>query len=127
MVLSREEACMGKTYLFRGKRYSTDSATKCGSFGSRTIYKKRTGECFIYDSETDKIRPIKYETAKELAEKYIPDAEKFFKGSGTKKVTSFSLSTESIEKMKELAVKLDCSSSQIIEDAVREMYKTIIG
>lgn len=127
MMLSREGACMGKMFVHRGKRYSTDSAIKCGSFGSCTLFKKRTGEFFLYDAETDKIRPLKYEAAKELAAKHFPDAEKFFRGSSAKKVTSFSLSADSIEKMKELAVKLDCSSSQVIEEAVRQMYKTIIG
>lgn len=124
---TRKGACMGKMYLYRGKRYSTESAMECGRYGACTLYKKRTGEFFIHDAITDKIMPVKYEAAKEWAKKHIAGSEKFFKGSAEKKVTSFSISADSIEKMKELAVKLDCSSSQVIEEAVKQMYKTIIG
>lgn len=127
MLPKKRGACMGKMYLYRGKRYSTESAMECGCYGTCTLYKKRTGEFFIYDSGSDKITPLKHEKAKEWAEKHINGFEKFFKGSAAKKVTSFSISADSIEKTKELAVKLNCTSSKVIEEAVRQMYKTVIG
>lgn len=125
MRLSGKEDGMGKTYVFRGRRYSIDSATKCGSYGPYTLYKKRTGEFFIYNTEEDKIKPVKYEAAKEWASKHIPGAMKYFEGSSAKKVTSFSLSTDTIEKAKELAVKLGFTTGQVIEEAIRQLYSTI--
>ena len=133
--------------IINGKRYDTDKAECLAnasysnrrdfSYWSEDLYRKRTGEYFLYGeggpasryavtagqnvwSGGEKIIPISEDTAREWAEKYL-DADEYEKIFGTtgedeeKKTVSFSLKIKTIQKIKSEAVKKGIPMSEYID------------
>lgn len=133
--------------IINGKRYDTTSAREIWdvSFGARTdfshwsetLYRKNTGEYFLYGeggpmsryaepvgqnewSGGEMITPISIESAQKWAEKHMP-ADEYEKVFGaveedlTKRTVTFSLTEATIEKIARLASEQGISKSEVIE------------
>lgn len=135
--------------IINGKRYNTETATRIGdkSYGyagdfnhySDTLYRKRTGEFFLYGeggpmskyaehpsyNETtggEVIKPLTYEEAREWseenleAEKYESIFGKVDEGSSDEKQTvALRLSLGAIQTLKNKAAQEQCSLSECVE------------
>ena len=138
--------------VINGKRYNTDTAEEMGyaSYGSgprdfhywsETLYRKQTGEFFIYGeggplskyAETvgqnewsggEKIMPVSLEAAQKWAEENM-DADEYEKIFGAveetdeKRTVTFSLSEKAIEEIARMAASEGISKSEVIEKLVR--------
>ena len=139
--------------LIRGRRYGTDIAMEIGSYNygnygdlghwSETLYRKRTGEFFIYGeggpmskyakslgqnewSGSEDIIPVSTEAAQRWAEEYLDGdtVEKVFgviDDDQSKKITSFSLSEATLEKIARLAAEKGISKSDVVERVFQKL------
>lgn len=137
--------------IINGKRYSTDSAKEMASdsysnctdfhYWSETLYRKNTGEYFLYGeggpmsryAETigqnqwtggERIIPLSVEAAQKWAEEHLDgeEYEKIFgavEESATKKTVSLSLTETAIEKIKRGAAEAGMSMSEYVEGLVK--------
>ena len=136
--------------VIRGRLYDTEKATEIGydsysnrrdfSYWCETLYRKRTGEFFLYGeggpaskysvccgqnewSGGEKIIPLSFEEAQKWTEEHL-DADtymKYFKLSDNvhdKETVSIRLSAAAIDKLKIMASKKDSSASEIIEQLI---------
>lgn len=125
MDISRKEVHLEK--IFRGRRYNTESAQKVGAVGPIGLYKKRTGEFFLADTATEEIKPIIYEDALRFARENLKGYEQYFGGSKAKTVTSFSITEETVERLKRLASRKGYTLSQALEEIIRDTYTSTFG
>lgn len=139
--------------IFRGRKYDTDTAELVGSvsysnrtdFGhwSEELYKKRTGEFFLYGeggpaskyretvglnewSGGEMIKPLTYDEAREWAEKNLDgdEYEKIFGDvdeDGEKRTFNLSLDAAIHEKLKQEAVKRGISVSALVSELARTL------
>lgn len=138
--------------IINGKRYDTDTAKEIGyasysnrsdfSFWEETLYRKQTGEYFLFGeggpmsryavtvgqnqwSGGEKIMPLSVDAAKEWAEKYL-DADEYEKAFGeveedaTKRVVTFSLPENVIETIKRKAAENKMNMSEYIANVIME-------
>lgn len=137
--------------VIRGRLYDTEKAVLVGefydeampeedlSFYREELYRKRTGEYFLYGtgnagskysvwrgstaSGAEEIVPLTYKQAQEWAEEYLP-AEIYQKEFGIpernddKIVMSFNLKIGNIEKLKVISSKQDKPMSSIIDELI---------
>lgn len=140
--------------IIKGKRYDTETAQEiyCASsnvgrgdfsFWEETLYKKRTGEYFLYGeggamskyrtvidqnnwSGGEKIVPLSLDEAKEWAEKYMT-ADEYEEEFGTveesagKTSRTFSLHDADYENLKKTALEKDVSMSDLIAELIGNM------
>lgn len=137
--------------VIRGRLYDTEKAVLVGefydeampeedlSFYREELYRKRTGEYFLYGignagskysvwrgstaSGTEKIIPFSYQQAKEWAEENLPRAvyENEFgipERNDDKTIMSFNLKIGNIEKLKVISAKQDKPMSSIIDELI---------
>lgn len=137
--------------VIRGRLYDTEKAGLIGKFYDEAkpgndldfyieeLYKKRTGEYFLYGrgnagskysvwrgntaSGAEEIVPLTYAQAKEWAEKFLPDDlyQKEFKvpeRNDDKTIISFNLKIGNIEKLKVISAKQDKPMSSIIDELI---------
>jgi len=139
--------------IINGKKYNTETAEQVGFYSERygrndfnwleeTLYKKRTGEFFLFgeggpasryctwiDSRNrasgDKIIPMTFDEAREWAEKHleVEEYEEIFGEveEGEMKGVMYSLPVAAIEKVKRVAQERRCSASQVIEDLIKTL------
>ena len=139
--------------VINGKRYDTETATQMAewdngqyrSFGfiKETLYRKRTGEYFIYGeggpqtryaelvdnnlwSDGSAIRPVSLEKAQKWAEDHLTanEYEEIFgkiDESGEKRTVTYSLTEAAIEKITKMAAEKGVSKSEIIEQLVSKI------
>lgn len=133
--------------IINGRRYDTDSARFIAedsysnrtdfNYWSETLYRKNTGEYFLYGeggpatkyaksvgqsqwSGGERIMPMTLDEAKAWAEKHL-DATEYEEIFGTveedqtKRTVTFSLTEATIEKISQTAVRNSCSKSEVIE------------
>ena len=137
--------------IIKGKRYDTDSAKEIGydyfshpgdfTYWRETLYRKNTGEYFLYGEGGpaskyaevvgqnewmggEKIIPLSTETAKAWAEEHLT-ADEYEAAFGDpegdeKKTCSFSLSTKAIEKLKRDASAAGLSLSEYVERLIEK-------
>lgn len=136
--------------IIGGKRYDTDTAKEVGSdsysnprdfsYWEETLYRKNTGEFFLYGeggansryavqieqntwSGGQRINPLSFEEAKSWAEEHL-DGNKYESIFGTveetseKRTCSFSLTETTIEKIKRGAAEADLSMSEYIDRVI---------
>ena len=140
--------------IIKGKRYDTETAQEicCASsnvgrndfsFWEETLYKKRTGEYFLYGeggamskyrtaidqnswSGGEKIFPLSLEEAKEWAEKHMTADEYenefgLVEDTPEKIIRTFSLYECDYTKLKERALQKGVSMSDLITDLIKAM------
>ena len=107
--------------IFHGKVYDTEKAKKLGVFCSEHLYKKKTGEYFLYSETTEKINPLSYEDAQKWAKDNLSPVEytKFFDvlkitDSKKKQCLNIYLPSPTVEKAKKSAEKKSISVSEYI-------------
>ena len=137
--------------IINGKRYDTDTAKELGydSYSNRsdfnywceTLYRKTTGEFFLYgeggpnsryaesvglNSWTggERIMPLSLEEAQKWAEEHLDgdEYEKIFgivEETAEKRTVTFSLTETAIEKIARLAAENGCTKSEVIEKLLR--------
>ena len=136
--------------VINGKRYDTDTAKEVGyasfsnprdfNYWAETLYRKNTGEFFLYGeggpnsryaksegsncwSGGEKIMPLSLESAQEWAEKHL-DADEYEEIFGlvddSKKVVTFSLPESAIEKLKRDASEKNISMSELVAKLIIE-------
>ena len=108
--------------LINGKRYNTETATKCGGADGKVLYRKRTGEYFLADNVS--IRPVSYEEAKHWAQQYHV-SEKCFAFPAGSTVTTFSLSRKTLEMLKRIAQQRGQTASQVVAELVCDAYQEV--
>lgn len=134
--------------IINGRRYDTNTAKELAywqnmydvrnfSHYSETLYRKNTGEYFLYGeggpsskysrtvgtnewSGGERIMPLSLEEAKKWAEEHLEgdEYEEIFgavEETASKKTVSFSLSEATIEKIARMAAEQSCSKSEVIE------------
>ena len=136
--------------IINGRRYDTDSAKELGSnsysnrtdfnFWEETLYRKSTGEFFLYGeggpasryaqavgqnswSGGSRIMPMSTHEAKSWAEKNLSgdEYEKIFDvAEDSKKVVTFSLPEDVIEKIKREASSQNMTLSEYVAQVIRE-------
>ena len=122
-------------YCTGGAEYTNDLY-----FWRETLYQKRTGEFFLYcegnagsqyashcgnsSGYGEQIKPISFDNAKEWGEKNLT-ADEYEKVFGAvevgKTITSISLSNETMNKMKQIAVSRKMSVSELIEELISNL------
>ncbi len=137
--------------IIKGKKYNTETAEKVGNWWNgcsasdfnyveETLYKKRTGEFFLYGeggarsrysksvgqncwSGDERIIPMTFDEAQEWAEEHL-EAEEYeaifgeVSEDGETKGVLYSLPISAIEKVKRIATERRCSASKVIEDLI---------
>ena len=136
--------------VINGRRYDTDAAKEMGSasfsnrrdfnYWAETLYRKNTGEFFLYGeggprsryaevvgqnewSGGEKIIPLSLEAAQKWAEENL-DAEGYEKIFGVieedsaKRTVTFSLTERTIELISRMAAEKGCTKSEVIETLV---------
>lgn len=137
--------------IIKGKKYNTETAEEVGSWwnGRSTrdfsyckerLYKKRTGEFFLYgiggpmtkykryiDANSweggEQIIPMSFDEARDWAEEHL-EAEEYeaifgeVSEDGETKGVLYSLPISAIEKVKRVATERRCSASKVIEDLI---------
>lgn len=137
--------------IINGKRYDTETATRLGEywnglsrrdfgFMEETLYRKKTGEYFLYGeggpasrysravgqnswSGGERIMPMTIQEAKEWAEKHLDgdEYESIFgevEEDGSRKVIAVSLAVTTIEKLRDAAASSGRTMSGIIEELI---------
>jgi len=122
----------------RGRRYDTDSALLVGTADSaeeagmemqKKLYKKRTGEYFLYsvaDSSWD-IEPMTPMEAERWAKKNFCKKDFFAafpqkkKERGARVSTTITLKKENYEKIKELAMRANMPLSKFLDRMIQDM------
>lgn len=108
--------------VINNKRYNIDASELMASSGDELLYRKRTGEYFLYNADVKKILPLNYDDAlswgkDNLSSKKVNAIfyEPEFK---SKKNVIVSLSGSAIKKLNNLAAKQQISKSQIVENLI---------
>lgn len=137
--------------IINGKKYDTETARFIGEDGfsnqrdfnhwSEELYKKRTGEFFLYGeggplsryaevtgqnewSGGEKIIPLSYDSAREWAEKHL-DADDYESVFGeiteddSKRPLTVSIQTEVFEMLNRMSAESGKTKSEIVENALR--------
>lgn len=136
----------------RGRKYDTERATVVGTVRpmasdmhevqhiEKTLYRKRTGEYFLYSVKKDvenngsspawNIEPMTPLEAERWAKKnfkkedfivaFPPEGE----GSGARVTTSISLKRENYEKVKELAMRANMPLSKFLDRVIQNLEDT---
>lgn len=137
--------------VIRGRLYDTEKAGLIGKFYDEAkpgndpdfyievLYKKRTGEYFLYGrgnagskysvcrggaaSGTEKIIPLSYQQAREWAEENLSPEEYekefgFPQRNDEKTIMSFNLKIGNVEKLKVISAKQDKPMSSIIDELI---------
>ena len=140
--------------IINGKKYNTETAEQVGFYSNRygrndfnwleeTLYKKRTGEFFLFGeggpashyctwidnhnrTSGEKIVPLTFEEARKWAEEHleVEEYEEIFgevEESGEMKGVMYSLPITAIERVKRVAQERRCSASQVIEDLIKTL------
>ena len=137
--------------IINGRRYDTDTAKELGSdsysnrmdfsFWCETLYRKSTGEFFLYGeggpnsryaesvglnswSGGERIMPMSLEEAQSWAEKHLSadEYESIFgviEETAEKRTVTFSLTEAAIEKIARIAAEKGCTKSEVIENLLR--------
>lgn len=130
--------------VIRGRLYDTEKAVYIGKFYDEAkpgddldfyieeLYKKRTGEYFLYGcgntaSGAEKIVPMTYQQAHDWAEENLsPDVYKNEFGmperNDDKTIISFNLKIGNVEKLKLISAKQDKPMSSIIDELIEKLY-----
>lgn len=104
--------------IIKGKVYETEKASLVGSSSDASLYRKRTGEYFMYDGE--RITPLGYDEAARWAADHLPhdeyqaafgDAE----GGDYERLNLF-ISSSSVSKVRHAAARKGVSLSAFVED-----------
>lgn len=105
-----------------GRRYNLDTAKKIGAAGDTTMYRKNSGEFFLYTEGTRKINSLIYRDAEKWARKNLTKEEykAAFEASDAKKQVLFHLSEPAIYKLKNMAADRRKSMSEILTDIIME-------
>ena len=137
--------------VIRGRLYDTEKAVLVGEFYDKAmpeedlsfyreeLYRKRTGEYFLYGrgnagskysvwrgstaSGTEKIIPLSYQQARQWAEENLSPEEYekefgFPERNDDKTIMSFNLKIGNIEKLKVISAKQDKPMSSIIDELI---------
>lgn len=138
--------------IINGKKYNTETAEQVGfysnnrhdySWKDETLYKKRTGEFFLFGeggpassyctwvdnnsrTEGEKIVPMTFEEARQWAEEHleVEEYEKIFgevEDSGEMKGVMYSLPVNLIEKVKRKATERRITASQLVAELIENM------
>lgn len=112
--------------IIKNKVYDTETAKACGSKVYDTLYQKKTGEFFLYNSKKDTITPLNYEDAEKWGCRYmkIEDFSKYFGDTvenAEKKIISLSIRKDTHEKLKKAAAIKGMTVSQYIEELVNNV------
>lgn len=142
--------------VIRGRVYDTETAIELGStyggaenrsdfnYWEETLYKKRTGEYFLYcfggalshygewhgnsGGSGEQIKPLSYEDAKTWAEESL-DGDKYIsefgepEENGDRTMLTFSITEGASNLLKRAAQKRDMSASALVEELIREHLK----
>lgn len=139
--------------IINGKRYDTETAKEvaCASsyegrtdfhWWEETLYRKQTGEFFIYGeggpasryaepcgqnswTEGSRLMPVSLEKAQKWAEEHL-DADEYeeifgeVEETGEKRTVTFSLPESAIERIARLATEQGCTKSEVIERLLKD-------
>ena len=116
--------------VIKNKVYDTETAKKYSSYKYDTLYQKKTGEFFIYNSKSDTITPLNYEDAEKWGCRYmkIEDFSKVFgetAENAEKKIISLSIRKDTREKLKKAAAIKGMTVSQYIEELVNNVSEQL--
>lgn len=108
--------------VFRGRSYDTDKAEKIEQEDNEFLYRKKTGEYFLYKEGIDSpslITPLSYAEAQEWAEEHMPvmKIDKYFYDiihTGKKAPLQLTLDKAVIEKMKRISVERGITISELV-------------
>ena len=64
--------------IIKNKVYDTNTAHYRGNYKNETLYQKRTGEYFLFNTETAAINPMNYNEASEWAQSHDATAYTFY-------------------------------------------------
>ena len=138
--------------IIKGKRYDTETAVQMAewdngqyrsfNFMKEVLYRKRTGEYFIYGeggprtryaelvdnnlwSDGSAIRPVSLEEAQKWAEEHLTadEYEEIFgtvEESTEKRTVTFSLTEATIEKIARIATEKGITKSEVIEQLLKQ-------
>lgn len=140
--------------IINGKKYNTETAEQVGFYSNRygrndfnwleeTLYKKRTGEFFLFGeggpashyctwidnnnrTSGERIVPMTFEEARQWAEKHleVEEYEEIFgevEESGETKGVMYSLPVNLIEKVKRKATERRITASQLVAELIEKM------
>ena len=140
--------------IINGKKYNTETAEMVGEYWngrspsdfshvSEELYKKRTGEFFLYGeggpmtkykvtvgtnswSGGESIVPLTFEEAREWAEEHleVDEYEAIFgevTEDGETKGVMYSLPVAAIDRVKKVAIERRCSASKVIADLIETL------
>ena len=137
--------------IINGRRYDTDTAKELGSdsysnrrdfsFWCETLYRKSTGEFFLYGeggpnskysqsvglnewSGGERIMPLSLDEAQKWAEEHLSadEYENIFgaiEETTEKRSVTFSLTEAAIEKIARIAAEKGCTKSEVIENLLK--------
>lgn len=117
--------------IVQNKVYDTDTAKYIGTntvSGTRSLYRKVTGEYFIYDKElpgSKAILPMDYTVANDWAKKNLSkeDYKRHFKGTDNKKVRTIIEFTPDAYAVLQRLRGIDKTNSQVVSDLLLEQNK----
>lgn len=138
--------------IINGKVYDTDTAKELGSYGNggswrdfshveETLYRKKTGEYFLYGkggpmtryaeatgqnqwSGGSRIMPMTYQEATQWAEEHL-SADEYEEIFGTvveddtKRVVTYNLTVTAAEKLRRMAEQQGVSASELLESLIQ--------
>ena len=110
--------------VINNKRYNVEAAEMMAAVGNEKLYRKRTGEYFLFKSDENKIFPLSYDDALSWGKAHLSKSKVdtiFFKPEiKNKKNITISLSGAAIKKLNTIAAKEQISKSQVIENLILE-------
>ena len=117
--------------IVKNKVYDTDTAKRVGAntlTGTRTLYRKVTGEYFIYDKEltgSNAVLPMDYTVARNWAEKNLSkeDYKRHFKGKDNKDVRTIIEFTPEAYAVLQRLRGTDKTNSQVVSELLVERGK----
>lgn len=113
---------IGGRMVINNKRYNTNAAELMAEANDELLYRKRTGEYFLFNFENNQILPLSYDDAvywgkTNLSQSKVDDI--FFKPEiENKKNITISLSGAAIKMLNTLAAKERISKSQVVENLI---------
>lgn len=112
--------------IIGGKRYDTERARRVSSDEGKALYRKKTGEFFLY-SEAEGFELLSYEEARSWAELHDGKAYDELFGAiedGITIMTSYSLPADLVEQVRRKASETGKTQSTIVAEAIK---KILIG
>ncbi len=112
--------------VFRGRSYDTDKAERIAQDDDEILYRKKTGEYFLYKTGIDSsaaIAPLSYDEAREWADDHMSifiSCKYFFDiaRKGTKAPLQLAFDKGVIELMKRVSVERGVTISELVEKLV---------